>query len=59
MEFDISVPENLISHAPYVESVVLRFDAFPGREFQGEVKEVGTEAAAGTRTYPVTAVSSP
>ncbi len=54
MEFDISVPENLISHTPYVESVVLRFDAFPGREFQGEVKEVGREASAGTRTYPVT-----
>jgi RND family efflux transporter MFP subunit len=54
MEFDISVPENLISHAPYVESVVLRFDAFPGRELEGEVKEVGTEASAGTRTFPVT-----
>lgn len=54
MEFDISVPENLISYAPHVQSVVLRFDAFPGREFEGEVKEVGTEASAGTRTFPVT-----
>lgn len=56
MEFDISVPESLIGYAPYVETVSIRFDAIPGREFEATVKEIGEEATRSTRTYPVTLV---
>jgi RND family efflux transporter MFP subunit len=54
IEFIVNVPENLISHAPKVKKVFVRFDAFPNREISGIVKEIGKEASKTTRTYPVT-----
>ncbi|MGD1982616.1 MAG: efflux RND transporter periplasmic adaptor subunit [Chromatiaceae bacterium] len=56
IELDISVPESLIGYAPFVEEVAVRFDAFPDREIEAEVKEIGREASEATRTYPVTLV---
>ncbi len=56
MEFTVSVPENLISQAPYVKDVAITFDAFPNRPIPAKVKEIGTEASATTRTYPVTLI---
>jgi RND family efflux transporter MFP subunit len=56
MEFTVSVPETLISQAPYVKDVVITFDAFPNRPIPAKVKEIGTEASATTRTYPVTLI---
>ncbi len=56
IELDISVPESLIGYAPYVEEVIVRFDALPGKEVKAEVKEVGQEASEATRTYPVTLI---
>ena len=54
IEMVVNIPENLISLVPYVKTAKLRFDAFPGREFEGVVSEVGTEASQTTRTFPVT-----
>jgi RND family efflux transporter MFP subunit len=56
IEFLISVPENLIGLAPYVESIVVKFDALPDIEVPAEVKEIGKEATQATRTYPATLV---
>lgn len=56
LEFKISVPEGLIGYAPYVEEVIIRFDAFDGREFPATIKEIGEEATQATRTYPVTLI---
>ncbi len=56
IEMVVNVPENLISMAPYVQTVVLQFDAFPGREFEGKIKEIGTEASQTTRTFPLTLI---
>jgi multidrug efflux pump subunit AcrA (membrane-fusion protein) len=54
IEVTIQVPENLISLAPRVKKAVCRFDAFPGKEFVGQVTKIGSEASQTTRTYPVT-----
>lgn len=56
IEFEINVPETLISLTPYVEDIRVRFDAFPDVEVPAEVKEVGAEASQTTRTFPVTLV---
>jgi len=50
----VQVPESAISLAPLVEKVTCWFDAFPDREFEGRVFEIGTEATRATRTFPVT-----
>lgn len=56
VEMMIDIPESLIKFIPKVKEFVVRFDAFPGREFSATVKEIGTEASRATRTYPVTLV---
>jgi RND family efflux transporter MFP subunit len=60
IEVTVQVPESLIGLAPHVKKVICRFDAFPGREFVGQVTKIGSEASQTTRTYPVTvAVDQP
>jgi RND family efflux transporter MFP subunit len=60
IEVTVQVPESLIAVAPRVRKVTCRFDAFPGREFVGQVTKIGSEASQTTRTYPVTvAVAQP
>ncbi len=54
IEMVVNVPENLISLVPQVKTARLQFDAFPGREFDGTVSEIGAEASQTTRTFPVT-----
>jgi RND family efflux transporter MFP subunit len=56
IEFIISVPENLIGYVPYVENIVVKFDALPGISVSAKIKEVSKEASQATRTYPVTLV---
>lgn len=56
IEFVINVPENLIIYAPYVDNVVVTFDALPGVEIPATIKEMGREASQSTRTYPITLV---
>jgi RND family efflux transporter MFP subunit len=56
IEMVVNIPENMISMASLVETVLLQFDAFPGREFEGRIKEIGREATQTTRTFPVTLI---
>lgn len=56
IEFVISIPENLINYAPYVQDVIVTFDALPGVEIAALISEIGKEASSATRTYPVTLV---
>lgn len=54
IEMVINIPESLISLAPEAKNIEVVFDAFPDRIIPAEIKEIGTEASATTRTYPVT-----
>ena len=56
IEFTVDVPEQIIPNMEYVKDITITFDAFPGREIPARVKEIGTEASAGTRTFPVTLI---
>jgi RND family efflux transporter MFP subunit len=56
IEFVVNIPESLISHAPQVKKVYIRFDAFSNREIEGTIKEIGKEASKTTRTYPITLI---
>ncbi len=60
IEMIVNIPENLISHADYLKTagkvLRVRFDPFPGREIEAQIKEIGKEASKTTRTYPVTLV---
>lgn len=54
LEMVIDLPENRIALAQYVKDVRVRFDAFPDLEIRAVISEIGQEASATTRTYPVT-----
>ena len=56
IEFMVSIPENLISYAPQVKKVWVRFDTFPDRKIPATIKEIGKEPSRTTRTYPVTLI---
>jgi RND family efflux transporter MFP subunit len=56
IEMSVSVPESLIGYAPFVQDVIVRFDALPDVEIKAQIKEIGREASQATRTYPVTLV---
>jgi len=54
VEFTIQIPEQLISLVSYIRDIKVEFDSFPGRPVPASIKEIGTEASATTRTYPIT-----
>lgn len=56
IEIVIQIPETMISLVPYATDLQVEFDPFPGRPIPAEIKEIGTEASATTRTYPVTLI---
>jgi RND family efflux transporter MFP subunit len=56
IEMIINLPEDLISLASRVKTVNVVFDPFPEHTLIATVKEIGTEASAKTRTYPVTLI---
>lgn len=56
IEFTIDVPETLISYHPYVESIEIRFDVQPEKPVPATIHEIGIEANANTRTFPVTLI---
>ncbi len=56
VEFTVNVPEQIIPHIEYVKDIAITFDSFPDRKIPARIKEIGTEASAGTRTFPVTLV---
>jgi len=56
VEFEFHVPETMISLVPLVRNLRVRFDAFSDLQIAAQVKEIGSEASATTRTYPVTLI---
>ncbi|NGX62132.1 MAG: Multidrug resistance protein MdtA [Chlamydiae bacterium] len=54
VEMVIDVPESLIGEIPFIEKVIVEFDALSDLQFPAKIKEIGTEASTTTRTYPVT-----
>jgi len=54
IEMEVAVPEGLIGLASYVTDITVRFPSLPGIDIPAQIKEVGNEASATTRTYPVT-----
>jgi len=60
IEMIVNIPEVLISHADYLKEAGkvfrVRFDPFPNREIEAQIKEIGKEASKTTRTYPVTLI---
>ena len=56
IEFEVNIPESLISMVPYVQELRVTFDAFPDVEVAAEIEEVGAEASETTRTFPVTLI---
>jgi multidrug efflux pump subunit AcrA (membrane-fusion protein) len=55
IEMVVDIPESKIALAPYVTDLVAEFDAFPDVTIgNAKITEIGTEASATTRTYPVT-----
>jgi RND family efflux transporter MFP subunit len=59
IEMEVSVPESLISLAPVAYDVQVEFDNYPGRKIPARITEIGDEASAATRTYPVTVAFTP
>ena len=54
IEVVVDIPERSISYAPYLLAATVSFEALPGVALEAAVKEIGSEASAVTRTYPVT-----
>lgn len=56
LHFTVHVPESMIPQLPDVEEILCEFDTFPGRLISAKVDEVGRDADAITRTFPVTLI---
>ena len=54
IEMIIDIPEGYISYRPYIDRIEVTFDPFPDTVLDAEIIEIGQEATAATRTYPVT-----
>jgi RND family efflux transporter MFP subunit len=56
IEVVIDLPERLIGYMPYLVSATVSFDALDDVSLVATVKEVGSEASAVSRTFPVTLI---
>jgi RND family efflux transporter MFP subunit len=56
IEFEVNLPERDISIVEDITNIRVQIDAFPDLEVPAEIKEIGTEASATTRTFPVTLI---
>jgi len=56
IEVVIDIPERYIIYAPFVVSATVSFEALAGIALEAKVEEIGNEASAVTRTYPVTLI---
>jgi RND family efflux transporter MFP subunit len=54
LELRVDVPEKLIVLVDSVKDIEVTFDAFPNQPVPATIKEIGREASATTRTFPVT-----
>lgn len=59
VEMVVQIPESLIGSARYVQDIRVHFDAFPDVTIPATMTEIGSEALATTRTYPVTLSMTP
>lgn len=53
IEMVVNVPETVISNVLFVREIRIHYDAFPGRDFPAQIKEVSNEASETTRTFAV------
>lgn len=53
-EVEIAIPEALIGEIREGDSIVVRFDALPGDQYEGQVRKVGIAPSDGSTTFPVT-----
>jgi len=56
IEMVIDMPERYIALVAFVEDITVTFDAVGDAKLKATVSEIGTEASATTRTYPVTLI---
>jgi RND family efflux transporter MFP subunit len=56
IRFTVYIPEQLMTLIATVQEIRCEFDAFPGREIVATIDEIGREADAITRTFPITLV---
>ena len=54
VEMVVNVSENQIRYLPFIESIEVEYDAFPGLRLPAEITEIGSEASLTTRTFPIT-----
>jgi RND family efflux transporter MFP subunit len=54
IEMVVNIPESLMYLSSKIKEAIIEFDAFPGRQFEAKITEIGNEASATTRTFPVT-----
>lgn len=54
IEMVINVSENQVAGLPYIKTIEVEFDAFPGMRLPAEITEIGREASLTTRTFPIT-----
>jgi RND family efflux transporter MFP subunit len=59
IEMEVAIPESLITLIPLAYDIQVEFDNYPGRKIPATISEIGNEASAATRTYPVTVVMDP
>jgi RND family efflux transporter MFP subunit len=60
LELRVDIPEKLIVLIDSVKDIEVTFDAFPNHPVPATIKEIGREASAATRTFPVTlAINQP
>ena len=54
IEMVINVSESQMASLPFIETLEVEFDAFPGMRLPAEITEIGREASLTTRTFPIT-----
>ncbi len=53
IEFVVNLPESLMPYVRDTHNIRVKFDAFPDHEIPAKIKEIATEPAETTRTYPI------
>lgn len=54
IEMVVNVSESQMASLPYINTIEVEFDAFPGMRLPAEITEIGKEASLTTRTFPIT-----
>ena len=54
IEMVVNVSESQMPSLPFIDTLEVEFDAFPGMRLPAEITEIGREASLTTRTFPIT-----